>query len=281
MSFYPASPVATAMGGSQFSCVYEGCDATRTSHQAMKDHVDSVHLKIKKFECSICDYKCSLKQCLTSHLRGIHGQGKEQIPCPYEGCHVRRLSNSAIQLHVDSVHLKIKKHFCHLCQYSCCDSNSLNIHLRGVHDFGGKYTCSFPDCSTKCVTKAALTNHVNNKHLKLHSYHTCSGCGFTTSSIREFRRHICPDRVNKILSNPDLMDPADMSSGQLDGSGISRRKRGRPRKHHPYHELEIKPNVAGHNNLPLFQHFLEQSSAAVKASRVKAEPPENTFRSHH
>lgn len=238
-----------------FMCVYEGCEASRTSHQAMKDHVDSVHLKIKKFECTICDYKCSLKQCLTSHMRGIHNQGREQIPCPYEGCSVRRLSNSAIQLHVDSVHLKIKKHFCHLCQYSCCDSNSLRIHLRGVHDYGGKYQCSFPDCTTKCVTKAALTNHVNNKHLKIHSYHACSGCEFTTNSIREYRRHICPERESKILDSQvqDGDAPVSLLDLQMHGGdpqAASRRKRGRPRKYHPYQEGKSSEDLSNSSSSP-------------------------------
>ena len=187
-----------------YSCHYDGCDATRGSHQAMKDHVDSVHLKTKKYSCEDCDYKCALKQCLISHMRGIHGKGRPLMQCPFDGCHVKRLSKSAIQLHVDSVHLKIKKHFCHLCEYKSCDSNSLNIHLRGVHNYGGKYQCSFPECKTKCVTKAALQNHVNNKHLKMHSYHTCSVCEFTTYSIREYRRHICSMKVEEIAQKQGL-----------------------------------------------------------------------------
>jgi len=204
--------------GNMFNCIYDGCDATRTSHQAMKDHVESVHLKSKKYSCDECDYKCALKQCLISHMRGIHGKGRPMLECPYEGCDIKRLSKSAIQLHVDSVHLKIKKHFCHLCEYKSCDSNSLNIHLRGVHNFGGKYECSFPDCKTKCVTKAALQNHVNNKHLKLHSYHSCTQCDFTTYSIREYRRHDCTGVKN--LSDGEKPLP----------NNLSKSKRGRKAK---------------------------------------------------
>ena len=77
----------------------------------------------KRFACPDCDYTCALKQCLTSHLRGVHNKGRPLVPCPYEGCAVKRLSKSAIQLHVDSVHLKLKRHFCHLCDYKSCDGN--------------------------------------------------------------------------------------------------------------------------------------------------------------
>jgi len=174
-----------------YQCVYEDCGEVRPSQASLKSHMDMAHSKPKRFACPDCDYTCALKQCLTSHMRGVHGKGRPLVPCPYEECSVKRLSKSAIQLHVDSVHLKLKRHFCHLCEYKSCDSNSLNVHLRGVHNFGGKYQCTFePGCKTKCVTKAALQNHINNKHLKLHNYHTCHVCDYTTHSVRDYRRHL-------------------------------------------------------------------------------------------
>lgn len=188
----PPSSVHPAQTMQQmYQCIYDGCTEVRPSPAALKSHIETSHTKAKRFACPDCDYTCVLKQCLTSHMRGVHGKGRPLVPCPYEDCSVKRLSKSAIQLHVDSVHLKLKRHFCHLCEYKSCDSNSLNVHLRGVHNFGGKYQCTFePGCKTKCVTKAALQNHINNKHLKLHNFHTCHICEYTTHSVRDYRRHL-------------------------------------------------------------------------------------------
>ena len=61
--------------------------------------------------------------------------------------------------------------------YVSLDPNSffsLNVHLRGVHNLGGKYPCTFDQtCKTKCVTRAALVHHINTKHLKVtNRYHS-------------------------------------------------------------------------------------------------------------
>jgi len=199
----------------------------------------------KRFACPDCDYTCALKQCLTSHLRGVHNKGRPLVPCPYEGCAVKRLSKSAIQLHVDSVHLKLKRHFCHLCDYKSCDGNSLNVHLRGVHNLGGKYPCTFDQtCKTKCVTRAALVHHINTKHLKVTNSHTCHICAFTTHSVREYRRHLDAhkrtgqqEEAGQLQTSPTQLPPPTTNQQitsstypQLQGGGHPVSKRGRKPK---------------------------------------------------
>ena len=100
------------------------------------------------------------------------------------------------------------------------------MHLRGVHNFGGKYQCTFePGCKTKCVTKAALQNHINNKHLKLHNYHTCHVCEYTTHSVRDYRRHLDSHKQPEELRQQLLEQQAAAAA-----AGPATSKRGRKPK---------------------------------------------------
>ena len=114
--------------------------------------------------------------------------------------------------------------------------------FRGVHNFGGKYQCSFPQCKTKCVTKAALQNHVNNKHLKMHSYHTCSICEFTTYSIREYRRHVCSVKVEQMAA-------AASQHSIFQEPLMGKAKRGRKPKYGQSLGLGVGSALAAHHEL--------------------------------
>jgi uncharacterized Zn-finger protein len=50
-----------------YCCMYPACGSEYSSKYNLKRHVESVHLKVKKFSCSICKNLFSSKQSLKEH----------------------------------------------------------------------------------------------------------------------------------------------------------------------------------------------------------------------
>lgn len=50
-----------------YCCMYSGCGSEYFSKYNLKRHVESVHHKVKKFKCSICEILLSSKQSLREH----------------------------------------------------------------------------------------------------------------------------------------------------------------------------------------------------------------------
>ncbi len=40
--------------------------------QALQTHVDTVHLKLRKFPCHLCEYRSGTKQYLRIHIQTVH-----------------------------------------------------------------------------------------------------------------------------------------------------------------------------------------------------------------
>lgn len=50
-----------------YCCMYSGCGSEYYSKYNLKRHVESVHHKVKKFKCTICEILFSSKQSLREH----------------------------------------------------------------------------------------------------------------------------------------------------------------------------------------------------------------------
>ena len=62
-----------------FCCMYPNCDSEYSTKFNLKRHVESVHLHVKKYVCSICKLSFCSKQSLKEHLR-IHS-GIQPFKC--------------------------------------------------------------------------------------------------------------------------------------------------------------------------------------------------------
>lgn len=57
------------------TCTYEGCEKLFGPKTSMKSHFNRVHMKInieKRWKCDLCNYKTSQKQQITSHMNSKH-----------------------------------------------------------------------------------------------------------------------------------------------------------------------------------------------------------------
>ncbi|CAG9323749.1 unnamed protein product [Blepharisma stoltei] len=66
-----------------YCCYYQGCNNTYTTKFNLKHHIETIHLKTKKFICEICQKSLSSKQNYQNH-KSIH-DGAKPFACNYCG----------------------------------------------------------------------------------------------------------------------------------------------------------------------------------------------------
>ena len=108
-------------------CIY--CHLTFRKQCMLKTHL-LVHTAVKQFSCSKCFKRFKQKGTLDIHMR--------------------------------SVHLKIKRHKCAVCKSSFSSLNQLRLHS-GTHERHKKYKCTL--CPATFVQKGTFLKHINSvKH---------------------------------------------------------------------------------------------------------------------
>lgn len=148
------------------------CGKNFTQKFYVKEHMDAIHLGIKKFSCSICGlafsrrrvwlvhlnthqddskkkciceicgYRCFTNQLLFKHIRSHSGE--KNFPCSI--CHKKFSTNYAAKVHVNSVHLGIKQKveiLCFLCgkkfsRQKLLRNHQLSQHAMVVDEFNSK-----------------------------------------------------------------------------------------------------------------------------------------------
>ena len=83
------------------------CQKSFTSIQTLKVHVNSVHLKINKYKCDICDYRCNQISNLKQHQRNRHYQRLEkgsnsELQCVECGKSFK--SQTGLKMHFEAIH---------------------------------------------------------------------------------------------------------------------------------------------------------------------------------
>mmetsp|Transcript_32564 Transcript_32564/g.32290 ORF Transcript_32564/g.32290 Transcript_32564/m.32290 type:complete len:165 (+) Transcript_32564:7-501(+) len=84
-----------------YCCYHLNCDNTYTTKFNLKHHIETIHLKVKKFECTVCKKNLSSKQNLREHMH-IHN-GVKPFVC--ENCGKSYRQASQLTLH-KRIHIK-------------------------------------------------------------------------------------------------------------------------------------------------------------------------------
>ena len=184
---------------------------TKHETKCVKAHTEIVHGKITPFLCTICSYKCNMKQVLENHLSVVHNDMKLHVcsHCAKSFGHINTLKN-----HIAVVHEGIKPFQCNVCAEMFSAKCELNLHITAVHE--GKKLNKCPECEKSFGFKSNLTTHIRTVHegktyqcdlcsskfsqqatLKGHvavvhegKRHICSICGVGISSLTYLKRHI-------------------------------------------------------------------------------------------
>lgn len=129
-------------GAGTFVCQWSGCDkgSFPTANKLVR-HVHS-HTGYKPFPCSHCSQAFVTKDQLDKHLT-THTGAKDFV-CTWPGCGRSFAVKHALDGHMNSVHLKAKKHICPFCMQAFDDSSNLSKHKKQVHN---------PETGIKCPAR--------------------------------------------------------------------------------------------------------------------------------
>ena len=61
----------------RIKCPHDSCTTACATKENLKRHIDEIHLRIKKFKCEMCEYKCTQKANLKKHQKK-HEKKKNQ-----------------------------------------------------------------------------------------------------------------------------------------------------------------------------------------------------------
>jgi len=132
-------------GAGNFTCFWSGCDkgSFPTANKLVR-HVHS-HTGYKPFPCPSCAQAFVTKDQLDKHLT-THTGAKDFV-CTWPGCGRSFAVKHALDGHMNSVHLKAKKHICPHCAQAFDDSSNLSKHKKQVHN---------PETAIKCPARHTL-----------------------------------------------------------------------------------------------------------------------------
>lgn len=133
--------------------ICEECGVVLSSKNALKNHIASIHEKVKKYFCDHCDYGATIKLKLHSHMK----------------CHLKKDSK--------------KLQACQYCPFTSFNKQSLKIHEISFHA-GLRYECS---CGKIFTHKNKLRLHSKRIHEGVR-HHICH-CGKQFFLKREFELH--------------------------------------------------------------------------------------------
>ncbi|KAL3283702.1 hypothetical protein HHI36_024002 [Cryptolaemus montrouzieri] len=127
----------------------------------LTNHINSVHLGIKNYKCSQCDYRAATRGRLETHTESTH-LGLRNYKCSQ--CDYRAATKRKLKIHTESVHLGLKNHKCSHCDYASYHKSNFLKHINSVHLNTKSFQCNY--CDYQGAAKFLLAKHVKNVHHK-------------------------------------------------------------------------------------------------------------------
>jgi KRAB domain-containing zinc finger protein len=123
-----------------FNCLQ--CSYSSNNLYLITKHVDRVHLKAKRFQCTACDQSFKLKPQLVVHLAKDHND------------------TSLYEKSCQSI--KLEPIQCQFCSYTSTVPKNVDRHVSTVHAKSNMFTCA--RCDKSYSQKKSLTRHFQNHH---------------------------------------------------------------------------------------------------------------------
>ena len=97
----------------------------------LRQHVKSVHDRVRDHKCEVCAFATARKSNLKKHRMTVHKLGEEKLIC--QQCPYATNRKSRLRIHVEAVHDKIRDHKCEECEYAFSEKSKLRRHVKYVH----------------------------------------------------------------------------------------------------------------------------------------------------
>ena len=161
------------------------CEKVYSDKRDLDNHVNAVHLEIKKNEnehiCEVCGKGFSFSKNLKKHLKITHTNEKKYA-CKI--CQQKFQENVKLIRHMKSLHLGLKPYGCDICGTKFSLSSNLKSHLRIVHEKIKPFECHI------CLGRFSVKFNLNT-HMKIHqSVLSCTYCENKYLDKSELESHI-------------------------------------------------------------------------------------------
>ncbi len=143
----------------------------------------NVEVKVgAKFKCPTCGKELCNKSQLNIHIKTVHAKIRE-FKCP--ACGEEFGLKSHLQQHIKSVHKKIRDYSCYHCEQKFARAAFLRRHIDEVHE-KVKYPCGL--CQYEATRASHLTRHRKLRHGEGSSL-PCAFCPLMFSTSDYLKRH--------------------------------------------------------------------------------------------
>lgn len=164
----------------------ETCNKEFFEFVCYKNHVRNIHLKVKSYKCSECEFTTAYRTSMDKHILGTHTRNEKYV-C--EICAKEFIVKDNLRKHIRMIHNGQQRSVCNYCGKVCHANRELINHVR-LHTGDLPYQCEY--CLRKFPKKWTLDNH-RRIHTGEKPY-KCTHCdsAFGTSAqmkIHEFREH--------------------------------------------------------------------------------------------
>lgn len=152
----------------------------------------------KRFKCNSCDFSCSKKSLLLTHIRKHTGEK----PFACNTCDYKASSKGLLQRHIQG-HTGEKPFACNQCSYRSVQKANLQSHMLR-HTGETPFVCEA--CGHKFGTKANLRRHVVVRHTDCKPPFACDKCYYKCHSKTQLKRHImktprCDSLIVSVVHN--------------------------------------------------------------------------------
>ena len=150
-----------------FKCLI--CDKTFPVWRERYKHQNENHEDQKKFECTACSKKYLTEESAKIHFRNAHHRNEmRRHQCP--NCVKIFNTPSALQHHIEFVHLQMKSSKCDMCKKSFYNEKYLEKHIKAIHQEIKPLKCE--NCEMEFSFPSSLKSHIRYKH----GSYKCSQC---------------------------------------------------------------------------------------------------------
>lgn len=148
----------------------ESCEKVFRSSNAKNEHHATVHLKVKRHRCPHCTETFRNYFQRNKHIASVHGLKLKEFKCAM--CPKVFNLSGKLGVHVRTVHLKVKRHSCGVCEWKFYSKSELKDHMIR-HGGERKFQCNV-------CKKAYARKYTLREHMRIHENDrrfVCSTCG--------------------------------------------------------------------------------------------------------
>ena len=160
----PKNVIENDVGRKTHKC--KECDTIYSNNSVLKRHKVSVHDRIKRYICSLCDYISYKKRAVLNHVKKVHIGTKVSI-IDISSNDDKQISGSMETKLKKATYIDVKttlgnRYHCTVCKYTGRTQNVLVFHMQIEHGSTKLFACH--SCKYSCNNLSNLNNHKDAKH---------------------------------------------------------------------------------------------------------------------